>query len=462
MTESPIHQIINLLNNSLKELGYKVVESEVERIGILIFLAMEGERRKFHNSKHVLDICYQMTPLQTLAGLFHDVIYYQIDKDFPPQTAELLLEFVNVKNESIFITDAFFEIEVDENSMIVFEICLTIFGFKRGQKLEIHGGQNEFLSALVGALLLANHLTIKQLITVIICIEATIPFRKADENGQTPYHKAEKNLEILAKEYDFLLTEIEKNEIIRQAVGLANRDVANFAAQDVGKFLDGTWTLLPESHAHLWYGGVYTVTNYRIALSRMEGFFSILQPDVIFDQHNNFPDSITYNNLIAQARKNIAIGYEYIGVKLLPIAIIEAAAMLTGGDAPLSFFMGDVRIYGLENAKRVEDFLPEITENHKDITPEVYHLLEFGRTTATSFDLQNSPLASFIYKKIGALACKNSLVLAKLFFKQEILPYNFLQQLDRSITIPILRACSNLAETRKQKLLAIINMSAIL
>jgi hypothetical protein len=117
--------------------------------------------------------------------------------------------------------------------------------------------------------------------------------------------------------------------------------------------------------------------------------------------------------------------------------------------------MGDVRNYNLQTAKRAEDFLPEIAENQADMTPEVYHLLEFGRTAATSFDLQNSPLASFIYKKIGAKACKNMVDLAKLFFTEQLLPYDFLQKTDKKITIPILIACANLAETRKTRLLKI-------
>lgn len=449
MQLSPIHQLIYLLGNSLAQLNCAITPAETEKIGIFIFLAMEGSQRKFHNSNHVLDICKDMTPLQTLSGLFHDVVYYQIDGGFPPNSEVLLLPFVEVKSEGIFIRK-------DIAKHTIFDSCLIIFGFQRGQKLENFGGQNEFLSALLGALLLENHVNIKLLAAFFVCIEATIPFRKPNSQNQTSYQKAEKNLQILAQEYNFELSETEIDEIIKQAVGLANRDVANFAATDVGKFLDGTWTLLPESHAQLWYGGVYSVQSYRIALAKMEHFFSILQPEVIFEQYKGFPDDATFEKLLTQATKNIAIGRQYIGVKLLPIAIIEAAALLTGGDTPLSVFMGDVRMQE-HDIKRAEDFLPQLPDIHRDIDYDVYRLLEFGRTTATSFDLQNSPLASFIYKKVGENACTEMLKVAKSFFAQQISPQQFLQGInDYEISNDIIMACAKIAETRTEKLLGLI------
>jgi hypothetical protein len=453
MQLSPIHQLIYLLGNSLAQLNCAITPAETEKIGIFIFLAMEGSQRKFHNSNHVLDICKDMTPLQTLSGLFHDVVYYQIDGGFPPNSDVLLLPFVEVKSEGIFIRK-------DIAKHQIFDSCLTIFGFQQGQKLENFGGQNEFLSALLGALLLENHVNIKLLAAFFVCIEATIPFRKPNSQNQTSYQssyqKAEKNLQILAQEYNFELPVTEIDEIIKQSLGLANRDVANFAAADVGKFLDGTWTLLPESHAQLWYGGVYSVQSYRIALSKMEHFLNILQPEVIFEQYKGFPDDITFKKLEAQATKNIAISRQYIGVKLLPIAIIEAAALLTGGDAPLSFFMGDVRMHE-QDIKRAEDFLPQLLDIHKDIDYDVFRLLEFGRTTATSFDLQNSPLASFIYKKIGENACIEILKVAKSFFTQQISPQQFLQDInDYEVSNDIIMACAKIAETRTEKLLGLM------
>jgi hypothetical protein len=448
MQLSPIHQLIQLLQHSLTALHCEISSHEAEKIGFFIFLAMESPQRKYHNSRHVLDVCKNMTSLQTLAGLFHDVVYYQIDKDFPPNTAELFAPFVELQNGEIFI-------RATAPEQQTFEICLLVFGLQRGQKLEISKGQNEFLSALIGGFFLDKYLTIKQLISFFVCIEATIPFRKPDAQGMTSYHKVEFRLQAIAIEYDFCWTEAEITMLMQEAVGLANRDVANFAAKDVGKFLDGTWTLLPESHAQLWYGGVYSVQSYRMALSKIEFFFGILEVEAIFDQHNHFPNNKTYQKLLIQATQNLEIAQEYIGIKLLPLAIIEAAALLTGGDAPLSFFMGDVR-QNKTKIKRAEDFLPPTKHIHTDITQKVYQLLEYGRATATSFDLQNSPLAAFIYKNIGATTCQEMLYWAKLFFKQEISALAFLQKTHFATTKNIIEACAMIAETRKEKLLLLL------
>lgn len=267
---SPIHQIISYLQNSLANLQVEIPEEEAEKIGTIIFLAMENTHRKFHNSNHILQVCQDMSPLQTLAGLFHDIVYYQIDGDFPPNSHDLLSQFIDVKTEGLYIRN---EITTHD----IFNVSLSVFGFQKGQKLEIFGGQNEFLSTLLGGLLLEKYISLSLFMSFAACIEATIPFRKIDANGLSPYDKLKTRLENIANQYDFELQDTDLEAIIKQCVGLANRDVENFAALDVGKFIDGTWTLLPESHAQLWYGGVYSVTSYRNALYKMEGFFSILQ-----------------------------------------------------------------------------------------------------------------------------------------------------------------------------------------
>jgi hypothetical protein len=449
---SPIHQIINLLANSLAALQMPISEEETEKIGIFIFLAMENTQRKFHNSLHVLEVCQNMTPLQTLAGLFHDVVYYQIDGNFPPNSAHFFAPFIDLKADGLYIRQ--FENGQDTQDKTVFEHCLAIFGFESGHKLEIFGGQNEFLSALLGGLLLKKYITPKIMVAFFACIEATIPFRKPNQQGQTCYDILAIRLQKVAKQANFELTKNEVDTILTQAVELANRDVANFANPDVAKFLDRTWILLPESHAQLWYAGVYSVVSYRTALSKMEGFLTVLQPNVIFDQYNHTPDDLTYTQLQEQATKNLQIACEYIGIKLLPIAIIEAAALLTGGDAPLSFFMGEVQTH--ENTKRAEHFLPPITTT-TDLNTEVYQLLAFGRTAPTSFDLQNSPLSAFVYQQVGATTCRNLLQIAKLFFTQQISPLEFLQQTDKQIVIPILEACAKIATTRRAKLQDLCN-----
>jgi hypothetical protein len=458
---SPVHQVIDLFQKSLLNLGYEPNLAEAEQIGLLIFGAMEGSRRRFHTVKHVFDVCEGMNAMQTIAALFHDVVYYQIDKSFPPNTADLLLPFIEVQQNTLLI-------RADAPKSQPFDLCLAVFGFQRGQNLLAFNGQNEFLSACVCALLLDKLLTLNHLVAIITCIEATIPFRKPTKNEAQQevafYDNLEQRLNQLALKFGKAWQKPTTDEMVKQAVLLANNDVKNFAAADVGIFLDGTWTLLPETYTELGQGGLYSTANYRNALSRMESFFSVLQAENVFHQYQNTPSNEKFESLLANTKNNLQTGRDYIGAKLLPIAIIEAAAMLTGGDAPLSFFVGDLR-FANKNINRAEDFLPQIANagTKKPTNDLVFDLLEYGRTSPTNFDLQTSPLASFLYQQLGNTACQEFLGEAKAFFEGKITAIAFLAHKDdkvRKVICHIIEACAAIALTRKDKLLALSSQLA--
>jgi hypothetical protein len=458
---SSVHQVIDLLQKSLLNLGYKPDLAEVEQISFLIFGAMEGRHRRFHTIKHVFDVCEGMNDIQTIAALFHDVVYYQIDKSFPPNTADLLLPFIEVQQDILLI-------RTNAPLSQPFGLCLAIFDFQRGQTLLAFNGQNEFLSACVCALLLDKLLTLNHLVAIITCIEATIPFRKSIKNEAQQevafYDILAQRLNQLALQFGKAWHEQETNEMVKQAILLANNDVKNFAAADVGIFLDGTWALLPEMYAELGQGGLYSTANYRNALSRMESFFSVLQAENVFHQYQNTPSNEKFESLIANTKNNLSIGSAYIGAKLLPIAIIEAAAMLTGGDAPLSFFVGDLR-FAHKAIKRAEDFLPQRENANKRMPTNnlVFNLLEYGRISHTNFDLQTSPLASYLYQELGDTSCNELLVNAKAFFEGKITATTFLAHKDdkvRKVICHLIKACAEIATIRKDKLLALANQLA--
>ncbi|MFY7787361.1 MAG: hypothetical protein ACOVQA_05750, partial [Thermoflexibacteraceae bacterium] len=72
-----------------------------------------------------------------------------------------------------------------------------------------------------------------------------------------------------------------------------------------------------------------------------------------------------------------------------------------------------------------------------------------GRTSPTSFDLQNSPLAAYLYANLSANARVNLLTQAKAFFKQEISPKEFLQYLPKDLLVNLVVAVSQIALSRK-------------
>jgi hypothetical protein len=156
-----------------------------------------------------------------------------------------------------------------------------------------------------------------------------------------------------------------------------------------------------------------------------------------------------------QAEDNICIAKEYLGVKLLAIAVLEALALSTGGDVPLAMFVGDVRS-AHENTQRAEDYLPA-----PDVASDVPHndvllsLLGYGRSREISFDMRASPLSYHIYATLGAERGQQLLACAKAMFAGDMTPQDFLDHLGKPLIAEIAQACASLAHTRRTALLAL-------
>jgi hypothetical protein len=74
------HKLIYLLDSSYKSLNIEVSTKEIESISFLVHEAMSSRERKYHRVQHLLDISKEADPLETVAILFHDVVYIQVDK----------------------------------------------------------------------------------------------------------------------------------------------------------------------------------------------------------------------------------------------------------------------------------------------------------------------------------------------------------------------------------------------
>ncbi len=442
-----IHRSIQFLQTALDELGVRMPLADVERTAIMINQAMTAEARSFHTPEHVFALVDPGNPYMTLAALFHDLVYYQIDHGFIPQIAEALESTIQPWDNGLRLKP---DIAQPDRLLL---LCMTVFDVKQGQKLAPFGGMNEFLSALVMCRKLGSVVKVEDLILAVACIEATIPFRPRDASGRTPAQNLDQRLRVANSDLHLGLSQEKTEQAVRWAVTFANRDVANFAEKDVTKFLDNTWKLLPETNPSLRTQGVYSIKSYRVALQKMEGFLRALDPATIFAQYDGAPPDSEYRQMQRRGERNVSTASEYLGIKLLTAAILEALAEISGGDAPVSLFMGEIE--ATQKGSRLEDYLPEDKPPAGQHVDKALHdLLAYGRASASSFDLQNSPLSLFIYLHLGSDGFRDLLGAARRMFEGALAPRAFLDALPGGMIAEIAESCACMAFTRAEDLRA--------
>jgi hypothetical protein len=447
MTIATINRFIQLFDDAFGALRVEVSMPEIERMAMLVHSAMENKRRAYHTASHVFQMCEGMNPRQVLAAIFHDVVYFQLDGGFPRQAAALLEPVVRNDKGSLILNAI-----AEHDSGL--KLCSDIFDFKPGQTLPLFGGMNEFLSATVAVRLLQPYLQFPDLIAIIACIQATVPFCGIDADGRDFTYvmagRVREQCRRLGKEIADEQTEKFVAQVMLDAVKSANRDVEGFAEPNPGKFLSATWQLIEESNAPLVAVGVYTLQDYRVALSRMEKFLRALDPKSIFHHYGDFPSDEEFARLNGAARKNLVFSCDYLGAKITSIAIIEALALETGGNCPISMFLGDIRSpYG--KPARVEDFLPS-TNTAADVKPELLQIFEKGRAQESANDLTASPLTAFTYRCMGHDGTLRALAKAKHMFASEFSALEFLRGLNQEMINSIIEACKHIAISRREAL----------
>ncbi|MBT3223278.1 MAG: hypothetical protein HN348_29750, partial [Proteobacteria bacterium] len=383
-----MQRLISTLHGAIEGLGVDIGEPDLEFCAVLIHASMSGRGRSFHSIKHVFDVQgHGADPLTTLAALFHDTVYYQVDGGLSGKRAMLLDGVVRDGESGVVLAN---EGDDELTAMVA-----AVFGFDGGQVLSPFGGLNEFLSAVLAGRVLSSILSLRQLCQVAACIEATIPFR-----GKSSYDALYERLQGVSSTYALALSDEELVAAIHRAVELANRDVANFAFPEVAWFLDNTWKLLPESNVPLRHQTTYTIFEYNSAIHKMHEFFGFLDPKVVFASFRGVPEPACVEHLTSRARHNLDVGHRYLGAKKVTMSLLMALARLTGGDAPLALFMGDLPEVGF-TPQRLEMFLPQPKAFAASCDPEVFALLAVGRRSESTFDLRNSPLSAHLYASLG-------------------------------------------------------------
>jgi hypothetical protein len=332
---------------------------------------------------------------------------------------------------------------------------------------------NEFLSAMVAVRQLEPHISTVQLAQIALCIAATIPFKNKNDGVNPTYmEQLYHNIQVTRQRLPSLLSspsssfssssttthdDTDQDDAfwiasVQLAARLANEDVANFGTNDRYWFLDNTWSLLPETNTSLRSEYLYTILNYHEAVFKMNGFFRFLQPDMIFASFRSVPSDEHVAYLTTQATCNLTLGQKYIRAKLVSASVLAAFAVLTGGDAPISIFMGDLPSRQHGASQHLGDYLihpsppqaqeqehnpppPAIeegassnsgedngttttttrpTKRAKTATPttsttaeadepqdEVFQILVHGRRSESAFAIKASPLAAFLYAHLG-------------------------------------------------------------
>lgn len=444
-------QCLEKLIGATEHLQVKVPESELGKIAELIVQTMTGPWRYFHTPEHIFKVGGSENAIEVLAALFHDVVYVQVDQSVNFNLTYYIAPFIRQVGEQLVILES-----AELPSDVMFEMVMSVFDFAPGQVLSPMAGQNEFLSALVGAKVLERFLKPEILVQIVACIEITIPFRARSPEGLTPSQRLYQRLQSTNSKFNLKLTDAQMRAAVKQAVRLANRDVGSFADPSAANFLDNTWSLLPETNHNLKNSTTYTVHQYRIALQKMEGFMHFLKPELVFHQFDGEPNDGNYLSLLAKAKTNIEIARIYLGSKLASIAILEALSLRFGKDIPLSTMVaGGLPEQGGNSSDKLSDTLPTIEKYHEpktEIECEVLKLLEVGRTKSSAYDIKNSPLTTFMVKHMGFDETLYQLKQAKEFFKGNISAEDFISGCDPHVLEVVTNGVLKLFDSRKAAL----------
>lgn len=443
-----IQRIVDILENSFP--ASKPTNAELEKLAILVHEAMSQPNRRFHTNAHVFSLItdhYKMN----LAALFHDLVYYNVDRGFTDSLALLLAPYITLENNELCLRKM--SPPVGQAASMVY----ALFAFSPGESLNNRPGCNEFLSALVAAQSLEKHLSLLDLTTVIACIEASIPFRGLYE-GKSHFSILKERIKQAFRERRILCDESQLEEIILTSVSFANKDVENFAEAEPARFLDNTWKLLPENSPELMSSSLYTVKNYRLALVKMQNFFATLNYEKIFHQYNEHPSDSEFFKLKTKAKENIEIGKLYIAGRLLSTSILEALGEVSGGDAPIVMFLGNRSSLNKESKTEFDEMLPKLSAIQPEsasyhLDPVLLSLFDYKGTAGSLFDFRRSMLSAFVYKCLGTEGLIRESQRAQAMFEGKINPHEFLNQLPKSLLAPIAKASAQMISTRKETLL---------
>lgn len=440
---SDLHKVLSTMSQAFEALGKEVPSAEIEEIGSLIHEVMTSKYRTYHTLEHIFSFGDDLTPIEVLAILAHDIVYWQIDRVEHPDLQKLISPHKLDQTGTIVIP----ALNQSHGPARTLSTTQQVFGFFAMDKIGPFSGANEYLSAYVAERLWGKILGKWEMIQVLACIEATIPFRKAGADGKTALMNLHERLSKLNAELQLKVTAEEIAAAVESATKVSNRDLGSFVYDDVAKFLRESWQIVLETNPVLEHAN-YRIREYRKALQKMEGFLSGLNAGEIFTPVNGLVNGKPCSEAMTIVARNLFLGVEYIRAKLLAIGIIEAVAAVTGGPAPLVLFTGAAHT---DDGPRLIECRLSALSVHGRTGPnaDVHRLLDRGRAGYSRFDRNRSPIAAFVYSELSESEFAAAVVTAKNFFVGKVSAEEFLCGSLKKQVLQLIPIFAELAWTRK-------------
>lgn len=354
---------------------------ESTKLARLIYNSMTTSGRVYHSMMHVFDISQTMNgPILILSALFHDVIYYQIDKTFDQAQIEALEGLLVPDSEPLKLRPSFDDTLI--NSII------ELYGLEPGSELP-KSGTNEFLSAIIGGRLLQKWLSQEHLIQIATCIEATIPFRPVID-GKTPMDRLYDRLAAVASEK----SESWLVETVRMAAATANCDLCSFDSNDRDFFLDSSWKLIPEGRPILLEEDC-PLMEFLLECYALMGRSFFLQGAVpkIFQSFRQVPSASEMEDKQRKTRDNLSLVIVYGEVRLLQMMCLVAFSKAVGED-PLTV---PLRPYLTLEVLETTKANTTLTSTERQIR----HWLVSGRRASFDWDPASSSLGRYLFDTLG-------------------------------------------------------------
>ncbi len=383
------------LSWALGELGANPPLEHLTELSRLIVDGTSGRWRYFHNPDHLFAVAGEEDPVEVLAGLYHDLLYVQVDQAIFLNLACQVSAVVAQDGDRLMIRT-----EDALPDVLAIALSMAVFGFEPGQILDPQLGQNEFLSAVVAARVLDPYLEIADLARVLACIELTIPFRRPDAEGLSPAEGLMRRMQAADAGFALGLGEDGCEDAVHRAIRLTVRDLSGFTLSSA-HFMDNTWCLLPETNNVLLNAKGYSVRDYRRSLMSTHDFFGRVDPGEIFPSFRGQPDAATRDKLARDAGHNLEVGHLYLTAKLAALGVLEALSERVGVQTPVSLLMDDLESPSLPHLE-----VPEPESFASPLEQEVFDLLARGRTQDQDYDLINSPVAALFFATLGGHGIK--------------------------------------------------------
>ena len=440
--DSNLKRLMLLMNQAFEDCSQKVDPLVTERLAEIVYQVMSARYRIFHTVEHLFSTSEGSKGPGVFAAIFHDIVYYQVDKRIHPLLMPHQSEFVlNEKTNECILPD----LEKDH----WLRITSKIFGFKTGQTLNPMNGLNEFLSAVAAARMLSKTLNDWQIVQVIACIEATIPFRP-QTNEQNSFQQLHEKLCLVNQEYQLNATASDLDETLKKCVIVSNQDVCSFYSKDFGEFISGTWNLILENNP-IFKNPLYTVIEYRNALQKVRGFFTFLKSENVVHEWGTQPPHSICLQMKSQVSKNLADAIFYLDLKLIEITLLELFATSTGGDAPYFLLIGE-NTPG-SNQAAIERYFHVVKNRvNQQMNEVVYDVLKKGRKAKSSFDFNHSPIAAYLYESLPASESNLLILKAQEYLDAKITPEQYFASFRKELIQPILNGLSEISWSRKLRI----------